>query len=61
MGVAAFLLEDQRAPKRCGHLAGKRIVPVEEIEAKIRAAVSARSESSTFLIARTDESKIYFT
>ncbi len=54
MGVAALLLEDQHAPKRCGHLAGKRIVPVEEMEAKIKAAVSARSDASTFLIARTD-------
>jgi len=54
MGVAALLLEDQCAPKRCGHLAGKRIVPVEDMEVKIKAAVSARSNSSTFLIARTD-------
>ena len=54
MGIAALLLEDQCAPKRCGHLAGKRIVSVEEMEAKIQAAVSARSDASTFLIARTD-------
>ncbi len=54
LGVSALLLEDQCAPKRCGHLAGKRVVSVDEMEAKIRAAVSARSDASTFLIARTD-------
>ena len=54
MGVSALLLEDQCAPKRCGHLAGKHVVPVEEMEAKIRAAAAARNNASTFLIARSD-------
>jgi 2-methylisocitrate lyase-like PEP mutase family enzyme len=54
MGVAALLLEDQRSPKRCGHAAGKSVVPAEEMETKIRAAVAARNDSSLFLIARTD-------
>ena len=54
MGVAALLLEDQRSPKRCGHAAGKSVVPVEEMESKIRAAAAARDDSSLFLIARTD-------
>ena len=52
MGVAAVFMEDQAAPKRCGHLAGKRVVPVEEMERKIRAAAAARDE--LFIIARTD-------
>jgi 2-methylisocitrate lyase-like PEP mutase family enzyme len=54
MGVGAMFLEDQRWPKRCGHLAGKTVVPVEEHEAKIRAAVSEKMNPDTFFIARTD-------
>jgi 2-methylisocitrate lyase-like PEP mutase family enzyme len=54
MGVGALFLEDQRWPKRCGHLEGKSVVPVEEHEAKIRAAASERMNRDTFLIARTD-------
>ena len=53
-GLAGCHLEDQEFPKRCGHLAGKRLVPVEEMEAKIRAAVAAKSERDFFVIARTD-------
>ena len=54
MGVGALFLEDQRWPKRCGHLEGKAVVAVEEAEAKIRAAVSERMNPDTFIIARTD-------
>jgi 2-methylisocitrate lyase-like PEP mutase family enzyme len=54
MGVGALFLEDQRWPKRCGHLEGKRVVPVEQHEAKIRAAAQERLSRDTFLIARTD-------
>lgn len=54
MGVGALFLEDQRWPKRCGHLAGKAVVAVEEHEAKIRAAAQERLSPDTFLIARTD-------
>lgn len=54
MGVGALFLEDQRWPKRCGHLEGKAVVPVEEAEAKIRAAAQERINPDTFLIARTD-------
>ncbi len=54
MGVGALFLEDQRWPKRCGHLEGKSVVPVEEHEAKIRAAASEKLNPDTFLIARTD-------
>jgi len=54
MGVGALFLEDQRWPKRCGHLEGKAVVPVEEMEAKIRAATTERMNPDTFIIARTD-------
>jgi 2-methylisocitrate lyase-like PEP mutase family enzyme len=53
-GVAALHLEDQVWPKRCGHLAGKEVVPREEMEAKIRAAAAARRDPDLLLIARTD-------
>jgi 2-methylisocitrate lyase-like PEP mutase family enzyme len=53
-GAAAVHIEDQVLPKRCGHLAGKQLVPVEEMEAKIRAAVDARADGDFVLIARTD-------
>jgi len=53
-GVAAVHLEDQVIPKRCGHLAGKQLVPVEEMTAKIRAAADARTDRDFVLIARTD-------
>jgi len=53
-GVAGVHLEDQVIPKRCGHLAGKQVVPVEEAVAKIRAAADARVDSDFVIIARTD-------
>lgn len=54
MGVAALQIEDQRWPKRCGHMAGKVVVPAGEMEAKIRAATRERLRSETFIWARTD-------
>ena len=51
-GAAAVQLEDQLAPKRCGHLAGKAVVDVEEMVAKIRIAVQERH--SLLVVARTD-------
>ena len=53
-GLAGCHLEDQEFPKRCGHLAGKRLVSVEEMSAKIRAATLAKTERDFLLIARTD-------
>jgi 2-methylisocitrate lyase-like PEP mutase family enzyme len=53
-GAAALHLEDQVWPKRCGHLAGKEVVPAEEMVAKIAAAVAARTDPDLLLIARTD-------
>ena len=53
-GVAAIHLEDQVIPKRCGHLAGKQVVPIEEMVVKIKAATDARVDQDFLLIARTD-------
>ena len=52
MGVAALFIEDQRAPKRCGHMAGKDVVEAPVMAAKIRAAAAERR--ALFLNARTD-------
>jgi 2-methylisocitrate lyase-like PEP mutase family enzyme len=52
-GAAAVQLEDQASPKRCGHFGGKRLVPAEEMVAKLVAADRARTDG-TVLIARTD-------
>src|SRR5438105_3149779 len=55
MGASAIFIEDQQAPKRCGHMAGKRVIPAREMAAKVRAAAAARDDrDSLFLIARTD-------
>jgi len=53
-GVAAFHLEDQVTPKRCGHYEGKDVVSKEEMIAKIKAAVDARKDADLAIIARTD-------
>jgi methylisocitrate lyase len=53
-GLCGCHLEDQRFPKRCGHLDNKQLVTPREMEQKIRAAVDARSDSNFLLIARTD-------
>ena len=53
-GVAAVQLEDQQAPKRCGHLGGKVLVPPEEFAQKIRAAAMEKYYEGTVIIARTD-------
>lgn len=54
VGVAAIHIEDQEMPKKCGHLAGKRVVPVDEMVKKIKAAVEARRDENFIIIARTD-------
>jgi carboxyvinyl-carboxyphosphonate phosphorylmutase len=53
-GVAALHIEDQVAPKRCGHLSGHQIVSTGEFTGKIRAAVEARRDPDLMIIARTD-------
>lgn len=53
-GAAAVQLEDQRLPKRCGHLSGKSLVSVDEMCSKVRAAVAARRDQDFVILARTD-------
>lgn len=53
-GVAGIHLEDQTFPKRCGHVAGKRLIERAEMEGRIRAACRARADSGFVIIARTD-------
>jgi len=53
-GLAGCHIEDQEFPKRCGHLAGKSIVDVDEMVGKIKAAAVARSDPDFMIIARTD-------
>ena len=53
-GAAMVQLEDQTFPKRCGHLDGKAIVPVREMCGKLRAALDARHDTGTLILARTD-------
>ncbi len=53
-GVAGLHLEDQTFPKRCGHVAGKTLVSVEEAAGRIRAAVAGRRDKDFLIIARTD-------
>jgi len=53
-GVAGVHIEDQAWPKRCGHLAGKRVIPTAEMVAKIKAACDARRDADFVIIARCD-------
>src|SRR4051794_13024326 len=53
-GAAGVFLEDQVWPKKCGHMAGKRVVDTTEHAAKIRAGAESRGERDLFIVARTD-------
>ena len=53
-GLTGMQLEDQDAAKKCGHLPGKRVVPIEDMVAKLTAAVQARSHPDFLIVARTD-------
>jgi 2-methylisocitrate lyase-like PEP mutase family enzyme len=53
-GVAGIHIEDQVAPKKCGHMEGKLVIPAEEMAAKVRAAADARTQPEFVIIARTD-------
>jgi 2-methylisocitrate lyase-like PEP mutase family enzyme len=53
-GVAALHIEDQVAPKKCGHMDGKQVIPAAEMAEKIRAAAEARTRPELVIIARTD-------
>ncbi len=53
-GASGVILEDQRWPKRCGHMRAKQVIDASEHAAKIRAAADARSDAPFFVVARTD-------
>jgi len=53
-GLAGCHIEDQEFPKRCGHLAGKSVVDIDEMVGRIKAAISARRDEDFMIIARTD-------
>jgi len=57
-GLAGAHFEDQRMPKRCGHLGGKELISPQEMADKIRAAVRARSDPDFLIIARTDSRSV---
>jgi 2,3-dimethylmalate lyase len=58
-GVAAIQLEDQVAPKKCGHMIGRQVVPQAEMVGKIKAAVDARKDKDLVIIARTDARTVH--
>ncbi len=53
-GLAGMQIEDQEAAKKCGHLEGKRVIPIGDMVAKISAAVKARHNRNFLIVARTD-------
>lgn len=53
-GIAAVHIEDQESPKRCGYMAGKTLVPIEEAVGKLKAAMDARRDKDFVIIGRTD-------
>ena len=57
-GVAGLHIEDQVWPKKCGHMEGKQVIPMDEMVQKIRAAVDARQDPDFVLIARTDANAV---
>ena len=57
-GAAGIHIEDQVEAKRCGHLAGKQLVPPKEMAARLKAAVSGRTDKSFVLMARTDAASV---
>jgi 2-methylisocitrate lyase-like PEP mutase family enzyme len=58
-GVAAIHIEDQIWPKKCGHMEGKQVIPVDEMVQKIHAAVDTRQDPDFVIIARTDANAVY--
>src|SRR5947207_3730859 len=54
IGASALFIEDQKPPKRCGHMAGKEVIPADQMVEKIRAAIAARTQADFFILARTD-------
>jgi 2-methylisocitrate lyase-like PEP mutase family enzyme len=58
-GAAAIQIEDQAFPKRCGHMEGKVVIPRDEMVLKVRAALDARRNPDTLIIARTDSLQVH--
>ena len=58
-GADCIQLEDQVAPKRCGHFSGKEVISTEEAVAKIKAAVDARHDQNLLIMARTDACAVH--
>jgi 2,3-dimethylmalate lyase len=58
MGASAVFLEDQAWPKRCGHMAGKTVVPAEAMVAKIKATMAERLNPETLICVRTDARQV---
>jgi 2,3-dimethylmalate lyase len=58
-GVAGLHIEDQVWPKKCGHMEGKQVIPMDEMAQKVRAAVDARQDPDFVIIARTDANAVY--
>lgn len=58
MGAAALFIEDQTFPKRCGHMAGKDVVSVDEYLPKLKAALAARTDPDFVIMARTDAAAV---
>jgi 2-methylisocitrate lyase-like PEP mutase family enzyme len=58
-GVAGVMLEDQKWPKRCGHMEGKEVITSEEMVEKIRAASDAKQDQNFVITARTDSAKTH--
>ena len=54
LGIQGLFIEDQQAPKECGHMDNKKIVPIEQMVAKVKAANAARDGKDFFILARTD-------
>lgn len=59
IGAAGVFIEDQVWPKRCGHMDGKKVEPVEVLEAKIKAAKAARKHDNFLIMSRTDARAVY--
>jgi len=57
-GAAGIFLEDQKWPKRCGHMLGKEVIPQEEYTEKLGAAIDARENKDFIIVARTDSRAI---
>jgi 2-methylisocitrate lyase-like PEP mutase family enzyme len=58
-GVTAIHIEDQITPKRCGHLEGKEVIPLAEMEKKLEAALASRKDPDFCIIARTDARAVH--